>query len=76
MRALALAPLSLFLALPASAATDGGDPVAAALSPDDAPIARVTGSDAPHPYATNLEQLHFPQADFIVKAARQVCYRG
>ncbi len=41
----------------------------------DAPIARVTGADAPHPYATNLEQLHFPQADLIVKAIRQVCYR-
>ncbi|UCC83010.1 MAG: pyruvate dehydrogenase complex E1 component subunit beta [Gemmatimonadota bacterium] len=41
----------------------------------DAPIARVTGADAPHPYAANLEQLHFPQADLIVKAIRQVCYR-
>jgi pyruvate dehydrogenase E1 component beta subunit len=41
----------------------------------DAPIARVTGADAPHPYAKNLEQLHFPQADFITKAVRQVCYR-
>ena len=40
----------------------------------DAPIARVTGADAPHPYAKNLEQLHFPQADFITKAVRQVCY--
>ncbi|HSG82333.1 MAG TPA: pyruvate dehydrogenase complex E1 component subunit beta [Gemmatimonadota bacterium] len=41
----------------------------------DAPIARVTGADAPHPYARNLEQLHFPQADFIIQAARQACYR-
>ena len=41
----------------------------------DAPIARVTGADAPHPYAASLEQLHFPQADLIVKAIRQVCYR-
>ncbi|UCC72849.1 MAG: pyruvate dehydrogenase complex E1 component subunit beta [Gemmatimonadota bacterium] len=41
----------------------------------DAPVARVTGADAPHPYAGNLEQLHFPQAEYIVKAARRVCYR-
>lgn len=41
----------------------------------DAPVARVTGADAPHPYAATLEQLHFPQADLIVKAIRQVCYR-
>ncbi|MGD2155005.1 MAG: pyruvate dehydrogenase complex E1 component subunit beta [Gemmatimonadales bacterium] len=41
----------------------------------DAPIARVTSADAPHPYAANLEQLHFPQAGFVVKAIRQVCYR-
>ncbi len=41
----------------------------------DAPVTRVTGADTPHPYAKNLEQLHFPQADFIVKAVRQVCYR-
>jgi pyruvate dehydrogenase E1 component beta subunit len=41
----------------------------------DAPVARVTGADAPHPYAATLEQLHFPQADLIVKAVRQVCYR-
>jgi pyruvate dehydrogenase E1 component beta subunit len=41
----------------------------------DAPIARVTGADTPHPYAANLEQFHFPQADLIVKAIRQVCYR-
>lgn len=41
----------------------------------DAPVARVTGADAPHPYAANLEQLHFPQADLIIKAIRQVCYR-
>jgi pyruvate dehydrogenase E1 component beta subunit len=41
----------------------------------DAPIARVTGADVPHPYAASLEQFHFPQADLIVKAIRHVCYR-
>jgi len=41
----------------------------------DAPIARVTSADAPHPYAANLEQLHFPQAGFVARAIRQVCYR-
>ncbi len=41
----------------------------------DAPIARVTGADAPDPYAQNLEQIAFPQADYIVKAIRQTCYR-
>jgi pyruvate dehydrogenase E1 component beta subunit len=41
----------------------------------DSPILRVTGADAPQPYARNLEQLAFPQADFIVTAARRVCYR-
>jgi pyruvate dehydrogenase E1 component beta subunit len=41
----------------------------------DAPIARVTGADAPDPYAPNLEQLAFPQAEYIVKAVRQTCYR-
>ncbi len=41
----------------------------------DAPILRVTGADAPQPYARNLEQLAFPQADFIVNAARRVCYQ-
>lgn len=41
----------------------------------DAPIARVTCADAPHPYASNLEQLAFPQAEYVVEAARRVCYR-
>jgi pyruvate dehydrogenase E1 component beta subunit len=41
----------------------------------DAPIARVTGADAPDPYAQNLEQIAFPQADYIVKAIRHTCYR-
>jgi len=41
----------------------------------DAPIARVSGADAPDPYAQNLEQIVFPQADYIVKAIRHTCYR-
>lgn len=41
----------------------------------DAPIARVTGADAPDPYAQNLEQIAFPQADYNVKAIRHTCYR-
>jgi pyruvate dehydrogenase E1 component beta subunit len=42
----------------------------------DAPIARVTGADVPDPYAQNLEQIAFPQADYIVNAIRHTCYRG
>ena len=41
----------------------------------DAPVVRVTGPDAPQPYALNLERIAFPQADYIVKAVRQVAYR-
>ncbi len=41
----------------------------------DAPIARVTGPDAPTPYARKLEQLTLPQAEFIVEAVRQVSYQ-
>jgi pyruvate dehydrogenase E1 component beta subunit len=42
----------------------------------DAPVARVHGADVPLPYAANLEHLALPNADNIVAAARQVCYRG
>ena len=41
----------------------------------DAPVMRVTGKDVPMPYAANLEKLALPQADEIVAAARQACYR-
>lgn len=41
----------------------------------DAPILRVTGADAPQPYAKNLEDLAFPKTDFIITAVRKVCYR-
>ncbi len=41
----------------------------------DAPVLRVTGADAPHPYAQSLEQLAFPTPEYIVTAARRACYR-
>ncbi len=40
----------------------------------DAPVLRVTGPDAPMPYARNLENLAFPRADYVVQAVRKVCY--
>ena len=40
----------------------------------DAPVVRVTGKDAPMPYAANLEKLALPQVDDIVSASAQVCY--
>jgi pyruvate dehydrogenase E1 component beta subunit len=42
----------------------------------DAPITRVTGADAPMPYAANLEQLALPQPETIAAAARAACYRN
>src|SRR3954464_4703875 len=41
----------------------------------DAPVKRVAGLDVPLPYAANLEKMALPQADNIVKAAREVCNR-
>jgi pyruvate dehydrogenase E1 component beta subunit len=41
----------------------------------DAPVLRVAGVDVPLPYAANLEKLALPQADHIVDAVKQVCYR-
>nr|WP_298684523.1 pyruvate dehydrogenase complex E1 component subunit beta [uncultured Dongia sp.] len=41
----------------------------------DAPVARVHGADVPLPYAANLEKLSLPQPDWIVDAAKRVCYR-
>jgi pyruvate dehydrogenase E1 component beta subunit len=41
----------------------------------DAPVARVAHEDVPLPYAANLEKEALPQAEDIVTAARQVCYR-
>jgi pyruvate dehydrogenase E1 component beta subunit len=41
----------------------------------DAPVVRVHGADVPLPYAANLEKLSLPQPDWIVDAAKRVCYR-
>lgn len=40
----------------------------------DAPVERVTGANAPMPYAKNLEQLKTPSKDKITAAIRKVCY--
>ena len=40
----------------------------------DAPIERVTGENAPMPYARNLERAKTPSKDKIVAAIRDVCY--
>jgi pyruvate/2-oxoglutarate/acetoin dehydrogenase E1 component len=39
----------------------------------DAPVERVTGENAPMPYARNLEQLKTPSKDKIAAAIRRVC---
>ena len=39
----------------------------------DAPVERVTGANAPMPYAKNLEQLKTPSKDKITAAIRKVC---
>ena len=41
----------------------------------DAPLVRVTGADIPMPYAANLERLTVPQPEWVVEAAKSVCYR-
>ena len=37
--------------------------------------ARVSGKDAPMPYAANLEKLALPSVAEVVEAAKAVCYR-
>ena len=39
----------------------------------DAPVARVTGANAPMPYAKNLEKLKTPSRERIVEALRKLC---
>ncbi|MFQ5897636.1 MAG: pyruvate dehydrogenase complex E1 component subunit beta [Candidatus Methylomirabilia bacterium] len=39
----------------------------------DAPVERVTGANAPMPYAKNLEQLKTPSREKIVAAVRRAC---
>jgi pyruvate dehydrogenase E1 component beta subunit len=41
----------------------------------DAPVARVSGKEAPMPYAANLEKLALPSVAEVVEAAKTVCYR-
>lgn len=41
----------------------------------DAPLERVTGTDIPMPYATNLERLAIPQVENIVAASKRVVGR-
>ncbi len=40
----------------------------------DAPVKRVSGADAPMPYAKNLEQLAIPDVPRLVEAVREVAY--
>jgi pyruvate dehydrogenase E1 component beta subunit len=40
----------------------------------DAPVKRLSGADAPMPYAKNLETLAIPAVDQIVAAVREVAY--
>ncbi len=40
----------------------------------DAPVKRVSGADAPMPYARNLERLALPDVEKIVAAVREVSY--
>jgi pyruvate dehydrogenase E1 component beta subunit len=41
----------------------------------DAPVTRVAAKDVPLPYAANLEKMALPQADDIINAVKQVCYK-
>ena len=40
----------------------------------DAPPTRVSGADAPMPYAANLERLALPDVDKVISAVKKVCY--
>lgn len=40
----------------------------------DAPVRRISGADAPMPYAKNLEKLALPDVEKIVAAVREVAY--
>lgn len=42
----------------------------------DAPLKRVCGADVPLPYAAGLEKLALPQAEHIVAAVKEVCYKA
>jgi len=40
----------------------------------DAPVKRLSGAEAPMPYARNLERLALPDVERLVAAIREVCY--
>jgi pyruvate dehydrogenase E1 component beta subunit len=40
----------------------------------DAPVRRLSGVDAPMPYARNLEKLALPDVERIIKAVREIAY--
>jgi pyruvate dehydrogenase E1 component beta subunit len=42
----------------------------------DAPVERVTGANAPMPYARNLERAKTPSKEKIMHAIRRVCDAG
>ncbi len=42
----------------------------------DAPVKRVNAADVPLPYAANLEALALPQAEHIIAAVKEVCYKN
>ncbi len=42
----------------------------------DAPVKRVNCADVPLPYATSLEALALPQAEHIIAAVKEVCYKA
>jgi pyruvate/2-oxoglutarate/acetoin dehydrogenase E1 component len=56
-----------------------GSEIAAEITEDafddlDAPVERVTGAQAPMPYARNLERAKTPTKEKIMDAVRKVCY--
>ena len=40
----------------------------------DAPVARVTSTDNPMPYARNLEKATLPSPEKVIEAVKSVCY--
>jgi pyruvate dehydrogenase E1 component beta subunit len=40
----------------------------------DAPVLRLSGADAPMPYAKNLEKLALPDLPRVIEAVKQVAY--
>ncbi len=42
----------------------------------DAPVARVTSTDNPMPYAKNLEQATLPSPERVIQAVKGICYKN